>query len=321
MDTTTFTADIPLDLARAAHAGTSFTPERRGEQEIASYCAQLASDYALLEKYANTDAKRATLDAEFARYRSGFRRRMLVYLGARGRCLSSMITGPSNFPTARNEKRNRSADTKLDDLVEFRKRALAAIRKTLTPELQPIMAGSSDAVERLQKEIAKLELMQSGMKQVNAAIRKHSKKGAAAQTAAVLAMAVRGDVALVLPGGPTTVARLLEPDFLGRVGFPDYALKNNGANIRRLRERLAAVTTAKATPATETVSESGVRFEDSPADNRVRLFFPGKPADDVRAQLKANGFRWTPSLGCWQAYRNHRALTHAAAVAGTEVTS
>ena len=33
-------------------------------------------------------------------------------------------------------------------------------------------------------------------------------------------------------------------------------------------------------------------------------------------RLKGAGFRWTPSLGCWQAYRNHRALSVAKAIAG-----
>jgi hypothetical protein len=33
-------------------------------------------------------------------------------------------------------------------------------------------------------------------------------------------------------------------------------------------------------------------------------------------RLKAAGFRWAPSLGCWQAYRNHATLTTARREAG-----
>ena len=105
---------------------------------------------------------------------------------------------------------------------------------------------------------------------------------------------------------------LLKPDFCGRIGFADYEIKNNNANIRRLKGRLAAISTAKATPETVTEGANGIRVEDCPADNRVRIYFPGKPDAATRGGLKAHGFRWTPSLECWQAYRNHSGLTHAA---------
>jgi hypothetical protein len=56
--------------------------------------------------------------------------------------------------------------------------------------------------------------------------------------------------------------------------------------------------------------KGGVRVEDAPADNRIRLYFPDKPDEVTRSALKARGFRWTPSLGCWQAYRNPSAMAH-----------
>jgi len=106
-------------------------------------------------------------------------------------------------------------------------------------------------------------------------------------------------------------AQLLVPDYIGRVGFPDYAFQNNGANLRRMRARLALLERDKAAPETTHDGNNGVRLEDCPSDNRVRLFFPGKPDSAIRTRLKANGFRWTPSLGCWQAYRNSRSLEQA----------
>jgi len=64
----------------------------------------------------------------------------------------------------------------------------------------------------------------------------------------------------------------------------------------------------KTSPPLTERGENGVLCEDCPADYRVRLFFPGKPDSAVRDRLKSNGFRWTPSLRCWQAYRNGRSL-------------
>lgn len=35
------------------------------------------------------------------------------------------------------------------------------------------------------------------------------------------------------------------------------------------------------------------------SENRLNLFFEGKPEDEVRSELKHNGFKWSPSRGCW----------------------
>lgn len=51
----------------------------------------------------------------------------------------------------------------------------------------------------------------------------------------------------------------------------------------------------------------------------MRLYFSGKPDDATRGRLKSRGFRWTPSLGCWQAYRNPTALDVARREAGVPV--
>lgn len=48
---------------------------------------------------------------------------------------------------------------------------------------------------------------------------------------------------------------------------------------------------------------NGVRVVDSVEDNRIQIFYPGKPERETIEKLKKSGFRWTPSKGCWQAYR------------------
>lgn len=91
-----------------------------------------------------------------------------------------------------------------------------------------IYSDDHDALEALQAKIAKLEAKQAQMKAVNAAIRKHAKAGADAQTVALMAL-----------GLPESIAReTLKPDFARRIGFPSYATTNNNANIRRLKGRI-----------------------------------------------------------------------------------
>jgi hypothetical protein len=97
---------------------------------------------------------------------------------------------------------------------------------------------------------------------------------------------------------------LLQGDYMGRVGFADYVLTNNGANIRRMKERVAELTTRNAARAelTEDVERevNGVRYIENTAAERIQLIFPGKPAESVRDLLKSYGFRWAPSEGAWQ---------------------
>ena len=39
---------------------------------------------------------------------------------------------------------------------------------------------------------------------------------------------------------------------------------------------------------------------------KVELHFPGKPSDEIRKNLKAWGFRWVRSVGCWSRGLNNQ---------------
>lgn len=298
--------DIPLDLAREAHAGSSFVPERRAEQEREMYANTLRQDYASLARYADTPEKRAALDREFARYRAGLREKTVAKLAADSRTVSSMITGPSNFPTARNQKRLDSAHKRLEELMAFRERAMTAIRRELTPADQPIRRGDADAVPRLDAKLEALKAEQARMVAANAAIRRHAKAGAEAQTAALVALGI----------SPGAARQLLVPDYMGRAGFADYQIKNNAANIRRIEARSEVVAAVQAQPDREIEGAGGVSYVVSPSENRVRITFPGKPDAATIAQLKASGFRWAPSQGAWSGYVNTRTQDLARRLAG-----
>ena len=303
-----FSADIPLELAIRAHAGTSHSPERRGESEVTGYAQTLSGDLAEFTALAEKHGTGDQLAELFPKYRDAFKRCTLAHLSAKSRCISTMIAGGSNFPVRRAEKTNATEHRRLEDVLTCRKLWRKRILKAIVPNTDgPIMSGDADAVERLKAEIQDLEAKQTRMKGTNAAIRKHRKAGPAAQVAALVEFGFSEALA----------GKLLEPDSCGRIGFADFELTNNGANIRRLKQRLVIVEKAHATPATE-VQGTNARVEDCPAENRVRLFYPGKPDAAVRATLKSHGFRWTPSLECWQAYRNNRTIPAARKLAGLE---
>lgn len=148
-----------------------------------------------------------------------------------------------------------------------------------------ISSDDPNAVEKIKAQIVKLEELQETMKAANKLVRKNDRGGLAA-----------------LGFSESRIDQLFTPDFIGRLGFPSYEVTNNGANIRRLKERVKTLESHAHDETTETVI-GDCRIVDSVEDNRLQMFFPSKPDDAVRSRLKSNGFRWTPTLGCWQAYR------------------
>ena len=163
----------------------------------------------------------------------------------------------------------------------------------------PIKSSDSDAIPQLSEKLAKLEADRDKMKAVNAAWRKHLKGDDSALVALGYTAQQIGDLALKIAAAYSWE----------KAPYVGWQLTNLGATIRSVKERINNLSAIKAQPEVEIESTngSGIRYEDSPQDNRVRLFFPGKPDEATRSKLKSNGFRWTPTLGCWQAYRNYRA--------------
>lgn len=309
VDASAFLGDIPHQLAQSAYAGTSFSPERRGDSARTEYAQTLAQDYAHFYAHAVKGGTLDRLPEEFERFRAGMASRYRAYLASSSRCVSSFIAGPSNFPARRMNKRADIAHKRLTEYLDGGELARRAVVRKLRPDLRPIMAGDADAAERLAVKIAQAERLQSRMKEANAAIRKHAKAGAAAQIAALVDLGFT----------EARAADILKPDYAGRIGFASYELTNNGANIRRMAERLEQIERNQAAEVREVSGADGIRLEDDAPANRVRLFFPGKPAADIRDQLKASGFRWAPSSGAWQAYRNWRAMQTAQKLAGVNL--
>lgn len=72
---------------------------------------------------------------------------------------------------------------------------------------------------------------------------------------------------------------------------------NNGAEIRRLRSRLAVLDAQQAQGDSEQTFTGGV-LRITP--ERVQLVFDDKPVAEIRDIVKQWGFRWAPSQGAWQ---------------------
>ena len=56
-----------------------------------------------------------------------------------------------------------------------------------------------------------------------------------------------------------------------------------------------------ATPQESTEKEvDGVRIVENTEENRLQLFFDGKPEADIIALLKQHAFKWSPRFKAWQ---------------------
>lgn len=140
-----------------------------------------------------------------------------------------------------------------------------------------------DAVAKLEKELEKRIKAQEEMKAANRAVKmKDIEKG----NAKLREMGYTD----------SNISELRKPDFCGRIGYPDYALQNNNASIRRIKERIAEL---KAQAENEMPEKENELYRFFQADGRYQFVFDGKPADEVRAILKGNGFKWSPSRGAW----------------------
>jgi Domain of unknown function (DUF3560) len=149
-----------------------------------------------------------------------------------------------------------------------------------------ISPDDPEAIDKLKAKVARFEAVQEKMKQANRAIRAKNEEDLK-----------------TLGFDEAQIAKLKTPDFAGRIGFPDYALTNNGANIRRIKQRIEQLEKAGQVEAKEIQGE-GYRLEQSPEENRIMFVFDAKPAEAVRQLLKSNGFRWSPTRGAWVRFLN-----------------
>lgn len=198
------------------------------------------------------------------------------------RCPSILISGGGNFPVRKKERQNAARDRNLEEWNYIR----GLLDKIRSVGTGGISSDDPQAVEKLEAKLAALEKHQELMKAANVAIRMKDP--------------TEGDAKLAELGyTPEDIAKLREPDFCGRIGYPAYLLQNNNANIRRIRGRIEEL--KKRTENTPEGWEfDGGRVVVNTTENRLQIIFDGKPDADIRTELKGEGFRWAPSQGAWQ---------------------
>ena len=202
---------------------------------------------------------------------------------------SILIAGGSNFPVRKKEKQNAAADKNMEEYREIQ----GLLDKIRSTGMGGISADDPNAVSKLESKLAKLEKSQETMKAVNAYYRKHK--------------TLDGCPALSPEQIEKLKADMAQSWHIDPKPFASWALSNNNAEIRRVKERIASLTRQKEVGYVGWEFDGG-KVEANTADNRLQIFFDGKPDPDIRAELKGNGFKWSPSAGAWQRQLNDNAI-------------
>lgn len=201
---------------------------------------------------------------------------------------SVMIAGPANFPVYKKERQNQALER---NAAEY-DRILHILDEISSTGTGGLSSDDPNVIQKLEAKLKQLEETQQMMKDANAYYRKRG--------------TLHGFTSL-----SEAEARRLEEEI--QSGFSpekkpywSHTLSSNSAEIRRVRKRLEAL---KNRPSFDGWEFSGGRVVLNQEINRLQVVFDGKPDEDVRAELKANGFRWAPSQNAWQRQYTRNAVT------------
>lgn len=224
---------------------------------------------------------------------------------------SWVVTGRGNYNVRAHEKKMNAAQNKASEYEKKLKRFEENTKKGLesrTPDDQQIArwrqgkwkhgetvsADDPLAAKKLQAKLDYLSENQAQMKAANAYYRKNG--------------TMKGFEGFSEKTNANIDAQMKDLQNRGytsqRQPFASYSLTNNNAQIKATQQRLKEVGQIKerANSANSGSAQSfaGGKVVRNAENNRLQIVFDGKPSDAVRAQLKANGFKWAPSQGAWQ---------------------
>ena len=194
---------------------------------------------------------------------------------------SILIAGGSNFPTRKKEKQNAARDSNYREWQDIQ----GLLDKIRSTGMGGISADDPQAVQKLEKKLESLEKSQETMKAVNAYYRKHKTLDGCPHLSPEQLEKLKADMA--------------SSWHLGDKPFATWALSNNSAEIRRVKDRIKSLSQQKEIGFAGWEFDGG-KVEANTEANRLQIFFEDKPDEATREALKSNGFRWSPKAGAWQ---------------------
>lgn len=288
------TLELPIKLtefetlAVKAYSGTSFSPEKRGEDIIRESESEL-----------NTDLNDMP-ENEKEHYINGYKKHLRGWLSSKSNCISTMITGGSNFPVRRAEKANQSEHNRLNEFITWRENAIKAINKRKEAN-KPQSQKDNESFQLIRKQI--LSSCETIIGIDNGTVRGSSRPLFVSNlTNRINTIAKSGNVELI--------TKCL--DLITEINFTlSKPVISKNHSIWKLAEKAEALREAKVDRASKPNREykfhSGIVIFNYEAD-RLQLLFDSKPEYETISKLKRNGFKWSPKNSAWQRQLTNNAI-------------
>lgn len=280
--------DISFDdlwnRAVRAYEGTSFSPEARAAAAIREYESLVIDDLKKLPA------------GDHDGYIERFKEWVGVLFDKHSRILSSMITGPANFPVRRNEKANSSFERSVEEFntwrTKFAKRAAQRIEAAKSPE-------EKDAEEwlALKREI---DFHVQTCVEIDTGKNTYSYRTAFTNSISgrIERLANNGKESLVVKA----LAYIKEVQESDKTGLkkPLFTSRHKIWKLKEVCENSIQRQAERESRESVEIPFDGGRVVKNYAEDRLQIFHDKKPDSDVILSLKRNGFRWSRFNGCWQ---------------------
>lgn len=270
--------------ARTAHNMMSMRDYSEGST-TAGYRSEVDKAYDIADKVAEKKPEEAE---RVYRLAERYSKKMAEYYNKESSigmmCPSVMISGAGNFPVKKKE-RQLAAWERNHEFYQYVQGILAKIENILYGR-EIIKSDDERAIEKLEEKLEDMKKLQEDMKAANKALRLKDKEAG-------------NDQLREIGYSEESIEELRKPDYLGRVGYPNFQLSNNNANIHRVEERLKRLKAVKERGSSEQEYKTFKVVENTEA-MWYQIIFDGKPDAEIRTLLKSNGFKWAPSQGAWQ---------------------
>lgn len=297
--------ELSYQLGYDAYRNVSFDPEKRAKQHQESFAKELNEYAEMFEAEIKSDEQKDIAIAEFSRFKQGYKDKYIAWLRAKSKCISSMITGGSNFPVKRAEKANQAEHNRVTELLEWEKKASKAIIAKIKGKT-PKDVADAERWAKLKKELAK-DIA------TIIAIDKGTLKGYSKN---LFVASLKRLISAVHKAGQFanyTKALELVKDAQEKYKVIIFAPVNS---IWKLEVKPTENSPEPLNKDTETLYKAdGCEVVNNYEAERVQMAFNGKPAIEIIATLKKNAFKWSPSQKVWQRQNTTNGINAAMAIA------